>query len=145
MPAPAKDGLVSRAPRAAGRTAAARARLLGLAQKQSLLSVPGIGQRSHDKLLSQNVDTVDKLCKLYSDEYEADDKSFEQYLKVRCVLVATLCAALRTLLTPHACFCACTCVPRASLRRNRGSGNTVQGSQCTRRAVQPPQLQQRLR
>jgi hypothetical protein len=48
----------------------------------SLLSVPGIGKRTRDRLQSASVDSVAKLCDLYVEEHGRKKGELVNYLKV---------------------------------------------------------------
>lgn len=57
----------------------------------SLLSVPGIGKRTRDRLQSASVDSVAKLCDLYVEEHGRKKGELVNYLKV-FLLYDALCS-----------------------------------------------------
>lgn len=57
----------------------------------SLLSVPGIGKRTRDRLQSASVDSVAKLCDLYVEEHGRKKDELINYLKV-CTFRQDACA-----------------------------------------------------
>lgn len=61
-----------------------RPRLQAFATRQdiSLLSVPGIGKRTLDRLLDASVESVSELCDLYVEEHGRSKESLVRYLKV---------------------------------------------------------------